>query len=83
MKQRLDKIKETSTHSLEKGTDIRYIQTLLDHKQLKTTEIYTHVSRSALEQPGSPFDDLEIKRNKHVHNCLFFTTKRNNSSPTR
>jgi site-specific recombinase XerD len=47
-----------ATHSLEHGYDIRYIQKLLGHSSLKTTEIYTHVSTTDIAKIKSPFDFL-------------------------
>lgn len=43
-----------ATHLLEMGTDIRYIQALLGHSNIKTTLIYTKVSTKALAQIPSP-----------------------------
>jgi len=47
-----------ATHLLEQGTDIRYIQKLLGHSDLRTTEIYTKVSNKNLSNIKSPLDNL-------------------------
>jgi len=40
------------------GTDIRYIQILLGHKSVYTTEIYTHITDIAQSKIKSPLDLL-------------------------
>jgi len=48
-----------ATHFLENGTNIRTVQSLLGHKGVKTTEIYTHVMDKKLANVISPLDQLQ------------------------
>lgn len=48
-----------ATQLIEAGVDIRYIQRLLGHASLTTTEIYTHVSDEALRRVVTDADVLE------------------------
>lgn len=48
-----------ATHLLQQGTDIRFIQELLGHHNIKTTMAYTHVAPGELQKVKSPLDNLK------------------------
>jgi site-specific recombinase XerD len=45
-----------ATHMLDAGADLRTIQVLLGHRNIKTTTIYLHVSQAKIDSAPSPFD---------------------------
>lgn len=47
-----------ATHLVEQGTDIRIIQEILGHKDIRTTQIYTHISSANISKVNNPFDSF-------------------------
>lgn len=47
-----------ASHLLDNGTDIRFIQELLGHKHLSTTQIYTLINPASVKKIKSPFDNI-------------------------
>ena len=47
-----------ATHLIEQGTDIRFVQELLGHKDIKTTMIYTQLTDQTKRKIKSPLDNL-------------------------
>ncbi len=56
-------------HLLDNGTDVRFIQELLGHKDLKTALIYTHDTTQTLKTIQSPLDQLSLGDNNPWKNA--------------
>lgn len=46
-----------ATHLLENGVDVRYVQELLGHQNIRTTQLYTKVTNPSIRKIKSPLDN--------------------------
>jgi integrase/recombinase XerD len=56
-----------ATHMLENGADIRFIQAILGHEDLTSTQIYTQVSILKLKEIHTATHPARLERARNVH----------------
>jgi hypothetical protein len=58
-----------ATHLLEDGIDTRFIQELIGHASIKTTQIYSHVTDKNIKNIVNPLDRIDIlaKHNEKIY----------------
>jgi site-specific recombinase XerD len=55
-----------ATHLMEAGTDLRTIQLLMGHEELKHTTVYLHLSRRHLHAAVNPLEQITIREFKKM-----------------
>lgn len=50
----------TGTHLVEQGTDINLIQKMFGHNNVRTTNLYTHISHNVISKINSPLQNIQL-----------------------
>lgn len=50
----------TGTHLVEQGTDINLIQRMFGHNNVRTTNLYTHISHNVISKINSPLQNISL-----------------------